>query len=113
MRNARYLAAIGLHTRGMTVAQARKIFETQAFTDARTAKQQALRGTFDPGYLNYTLGKLMINKLRDDWTEGRGGREAWGPFHDEFLGYGAPPIPLLRDAMLGGEYGGDESLLPN
>ena len=55
----------------------------------------------------------MINKLRDDWTAGRGGREAWGTFHDAFLSYGSPPIPLIRKAMLGADYSGDESLLPN
>jgi hypothetical protein len=55
----------------------------------------------------------MINKLREDWTEGRGGREAWGRFHDEFLSYGSPPIPLIREAMLGEDYAGDASLLPD
>ena len=67
----------------------------------RYARQQAARGTYDPAYLNYTLGKLMIRKLRDDWTASHGGRAAWKEFHDTFLSYGGPPIPLVRRAMLG------------
>lgn len=112
LRTVRYLSAIGLHTGGMTVEESQALFQEKAFQDFGNASQQAYRGTFDPGYLNYTLGKLMINKLRDDWTAGRGGREAWGAFHDEFLRYGSPPIPLLREQMLGEDYAGDNALLP-
>lgn len=112
LRNVRYLSAIGLHAEGMTVEESQKLFEEKAFADHGNAVQQSLRGTYDPGYLNYTLGKLMIRKLRDDWTEGRGGREAWGKFHDEFLSFGYPPIPLVRRQMLGADYDGDASLLP-
>ncbi|HNP35685.1 MAG TPA: DUF885 domain-containing protein [Woeseiaceae bacterium] len=112
LRNVRYMSALGLHTGGMSVEESRKMFEEQAFQDYGNALQQANRGTYDPGYLNYTLGKLMINKLRDDWTAGRGGREAWGRFHDEFLSYGSPPIPLVRRQMLGPDYKGDTTLLP-
>ena len=113
LRNVRYLSAIGLHTEGMTVEESQAMFEEKAFQDFGNASQQAYRGTYDPGYLNYTLGKLMINKLRDDWTTGKGGREAWGKFHDQFLSYGVPPIPLIREQMLGDDYDGDEALLPN
>jgi hypothetical protein len=111
-RNVRYLSAIGLHAEGMSVAESQAMFEEKAFLDFGNASQQALRGTYDPGYLNYTLGKLMITKLRDDWTAGRGGREAWRQFHDRFLSYGQPPIPLLRNLMLGPDYDGDAALLP-
>ncbi|MDH3748546.1 MAG: DUF885 domain-containing protein [Gammaproteobacteria bacterium] len=113
LRNVRYLSAIGLHAEGMSVEESQKLFEEKAFQDFGNALQQANRGTYDPGYLNYTLGKLMINKLRDDWTAGRGGREAWGRFHDQFLNYGSPPIPLVREAMLSDDYDGDRSLLPH
>jgi hypothetical protein len=113
LRNVRYMSAIGLHTGGMTVEESQQMFEEKAFQDFGNASQQAYRGTYDPGYLNYTLGKLMINKLRDDWTTGRGGREAWGRFHDQFLSYGVPPIPLVREQMLGDDYDGDEGLLPD
>lgn len=113
LRNVRYLSAIGLHAEGMTVEESQKMFEEKAYSDFGTAVQQSLRGTYDPGYLNYTLGKLMIRKLREDWTKGKGGREAWGRFHDQFLSYGNPPIPLLRRQMLGETYDGDTALLPS
>ena len=101
LRDCRFLSAIGLHARGMTVAQSREMFEQQCYIDAGNAEQQAARGTYDPAYLNYTLGKLMIRKLRDDWTASRGGRKAWKAFHDQFLSYGGPPIPLVRQQMMG------------
>jgi hypothetical protein len=100
LRNVRYMSAIGLHTGKMTVADSEKMFREVAFQDAANARQQAARGTFDPAYLNYTMGKLMIRKLRDDWCADRGGKEAWREFHDQFLSYGGPPIPLIRKAML-------------
>lgn len=113
LRNVRYLSAIGLHAEGMSVEESQAMFEQKAYRDFGNASQQALRGTYDPGYLNYTLGKLMINKLRDDWTAGRGGIAAWGQFHDEFLSFGSPPIPLIRELMLDDDYDGDRALLPN
>jgi hypothetical protein len=102
LRNARYLSAIGLHTKGMTVAASERLFREQAYQDPGNARQQAARGTYDPAYLNYTLGKLMIRKLREDWTRNRGGQQSWLEFHDRFLSYGGPPVPLVRRAMLGG-----------
>ena len=104
-RNVRLICAIGLHTQGMTVQDCEQLFVEQAFQDPGNARQQAARGTYDPGYLNYNLGKLMIRKLRDDWTASRGGRAAWGEFHDTFLSYGGPPIPLVRKRMLGDSAG--------
>jgi uncharacterized protein (DUF885 family) len=100
-RNVRLVSAIGLHTQGMTVAESERLFREQAFTSAGEARQQAARGTYDPGYLNYTMGKLMIRKLRDDWSASRGGRKAWREFHDAFLKYGGPPIPMVRQQMMG------------
>jgi hypothetical protein len=105
LRNVRYLCAIGLHTKGMTVAQCERLFRDRAFASPGEARQQAARGAFDPGYLNYTLGKLMIMRLRDDWTKSRGGRAAWKQFHDAFLAHGGPPIPLVRRVMLGPDAG--------
>jgi hypothetical protein len=101
LRNVRYLSAIGLHTGGMTVEQALALFKSKAFADTATAKQQAVRGTFDPGYLNYTLGKLMILKLRDDVKKVEGTKFSLRKFHDTFLSFGCAPIPLIRRAMLG------------
>lgn len=101
LRNVRFLSSIGLHTGDMSVEESIELFKEKGLQDPGNAQQQAYRGTFDPGYFNYTLGKLMIQTLRDDWTADRGGREAWKAFHDEFLSYGGPPVPLVREAMLG------------
>jgi uncharacterized protein (DUF885 family) len=112
LRDVRLLSSIGLHTHGMTVAQSEKMFREQAFQDPGNARQQAARGTYDPAYLNYTLGKLMIRKLRTDWVAKQPGASAaagadnhalWHDFHDKFLSYGGPPIPLLRKEMMGEE----------
>jgi uncharacterized protein (DUF885 family) len=113
LRDVRLLSSIGLHTHGMTVAQSEKMFREQAFQDPGNARQQAARGTYDPAYLNYTLGKLMIRKLRTDWVAKHSGTAAaaspadetalWHDFHDQFLSYGGPPIPLLRKEMMGEE----------
>jgi uncharacterized protein (DUF885 family) len=112
LRDVRLLSAIGLHTHGMTVAQSEKMFREQAFQDPGNARQQAARGTYDPAYLNYTLGKLMIRKLRTDWVAKQPGASTaagadnhalWHDFHDKFLSYGGPPIPLVRKEMMGGE----------
>jgi uncharacterized protein (DUF885 family) len=105
LRNVRFLSAVGMHTGSMTVEESERLFREQGFQDAATARQQAARGTFDPAYLNYTMGKLMIKKLREDWTATRGGKQAWLTFHDEFLKYGGPPIPLVREAMMGEQRG--------
>jgi hypothetical protein len=101
LRNVRFLCAIGMHTQGMSMASCETMFREQAYQDPGSARQQAARGTYDPAYLNYTLGKLMIRKLRADWTASRGGRTAWRAFHDRFLSFGGPPIPLVREQMLG------------
>jgi hypothetical protein len=101
LRNARFLSTIGLHTQGWSVEDAERFFMEEAFQAKGTAIRQAARGTYDPAYLNYTMGKLMILKLREDWTATRGGRAAWREFHDTFLSYGGPPIPLVRQQMLG------------
>jgi uncharacterized protein (DUF885 family) len=89
----------------MTVEESEAFFREEAFQDPGTARQQSARGTYDPAFLNYTMGKLMIRKLREDWTASRGGREAWRDFHNTFLSFGGPPIPLVRDAMMGEESG--------
>jgi len=102
LRNARFLSAIGLHTQGMTVDESIRMFMEEAYQDEGTAIQQAHRGTYDPAYLNYTLGKLMIHDLREEWTAARGGRAAWRDFHDTFLSFGGPPIPLVRARMMRG-----------
>jgi uncharacterized protein (DUF885 family) len=103
LRNVRYLSAIGMHTKGMTLAESEKMFMEQGYQDKGTAKQQSARGAYDPAYLNYTMGKLMIRKLRADWCGAKGNADdkaCWKDFHDAFLSYGGPPIPLVRGAMM-------------
>ncbi len=107
MRRMRHLPMGCTATQGMTVPESERMFRKLAYQDPGNARQQAARGTFDPGYLNYTLGKLMIRKLRDEWTASRGGRQAWRAFHDQLLSYGGPPIPLK--AMLGSNAGPPEA----
>jgi len=101
LRNVRFVVAIGMHTHGMSLDEAIQLFRDKGGQDLASAEQQANRGTFDPAYINYTMGKLMLRKLREDWTANRGGRAAWREFHDQLLSYGGPPIPLVRRAMLG------------
>ncbi|MGA9725625.1 MAG: DUF885 domain-containing protein [Candidatus Binatus sp.] len=101
MRACRYLVGIRMHTQGMTVDQAEKFFEDNAYQTPHNAMVEALRGTGDPGYLRYQLGKLMILKLREDVREQQGAAFDLGKFHDAFLKQGAVPVKLIRRAMLG------------
>lgn len=101
LRDCRFLAAIKLHTEGASQADMEAMFRTACYQDEGTARQQAARGTYDPAYLNYTLGKLMIMRLRADWAKAHGGKLNLKAFHDAFLSFGGPPIPLVRQAMLG------------
>jgi hypothetical protein len=99
LRDVRFISAICLHTGCMSLAESEQMFREQAFADAGNARQQALRGTYDPGYLAYTLGKLMIRKLRVDWLAANPDASPQ-QFHDRFLSYGVPPIPMVRRQML-------------
>ena len=100
LRICRLCVSIKLHTQKMTVDEATKFFMENCYYEEKTARQEAVRGTFDPGYLNYTLGKLMILKLRADWQAQQGSRFSLQNFHDELLRHGMPPLPLLRERML-------------
>ena len=102
VRNCRYMCSIAMHTGDMTVDEATQFFVEYAYMGEHPARREALRGVFDPGYLNYTLGKLMILKLRDDYRRQHNGGYSLRAFHDRLLSYGAPPLPLLRDVMLDG-----------
>jgi uncharacterized protein (DUF885 family) len=79
----------------MTVEAAQELFEKKCFIDPGNAKQQAYRGTFDPGYLSYTLGKLQIIALRAKFAARRH-QERLGAFHDWLLSFGAPPLALVE-----------------
>jgi len=100
VRNCRYLCSIWMHTQDMSVADAASFFQDYAYMGELPARREAMRGTFDPGYLNYTLGKLMILKLRDDYRREQGPAYSLKGFHDRLLSYGAPPLPLVRHLML-------------
>jgi len=104
LRNVRFVVAIGEHTGGMTVAQATKLFEDKAFVDPGNARQQAVRGTFDPMFLAYTVGKIMIRNLRVEWMKQHRGASL-GEFHDAFLSHGCAPVPMIRREMLGDQAG--------
>ncbi|HEV2248290.1 MAG TPA: DUF885 domain-containing protein [Terriglobia bacterium] len=100
VRVCRYLAAIQLHTQGMTVDQASNLFQQDAYMEPANAEREALRGTFDSTYLAYTLGKLEIMKLREDYHSKLGDKFNLEAFHDQFLSYGIVPVKMIREQML-------------
>jgi hypothetical protein len=100
LRICRLCVSLKLHTRGMTVDEATRFFQDNCYYEEKPAHQEALRGTFDPGYLYYTLGKLMILKLRHDWETQEKEAFSLQRFHDQFLSHGAPPISLLREILI-------------
>lgn len=100
LRLCRLCVAIKMHTQNMTVEEATKFFQDNCYYEEKPAHAEAMRGTFDPGYLNYTLGKLEILKLRDDYKAQEGANFSAQKFHNELLNHGMPPIRLLREIML-------------
>lgn len=100
-REGRYVVGVKLHTQGMTVDQATTFLMHNAYMAQPTAHREALRGTQDPMYGYYTLGKLMILKLRSDYQRKMGSTYTLQDFHDHLLAHGDPPIPLLRPLLLG------------
>ena len=103
VRNCRYIASVKMHTQGMSVEEATGLFTKYAGLAEGPARAEALRGTFDPGYFAYTLGKLMLLKLRDDLKKRDGNNFSLKAFHDACVSNGAPPIPLLRKKLMGAE----------
>ena len=91
VRNCRFLCSIWMHTQGMSVDDATQFFMHKAYMGELPARREAMRGTFAPGYLSYTLGKLMILKLREDFRREQGDAYTLKGFHDRLLSYGAPP----------------------
>jgi uncharacterized protein (DUF885 family) len=100
LRAARYVVGIRMHTRGMTFDQAVDFFQHQGFQQRKVAEMEARRGTEDPTYLYYTLGKLELLRLRDDYKKKLGSSFTLRKFHDAVLAEGAIPLPLLRKALL-------------
>jgi uncharacterized protein (DUF885 family) len=99
LRICRYLAGIQMHAKGMTYEQAVELFVNEGYLERVNAEREARRGTVDPMYLVYTLGKMEILKLRDEYRArtGRSLRE----FHNELLRHGYPPLPVVRKILLG------------
>jgi len=110
LRLCRLCVSIKMHTQKMTVEEATKFFEDNCYYEAKPARAEALRGTFDPGYLNYTLGKLQILKLLDDYKAQQGDEFSLQKFHNELLNHGMPPIRLLRELILKDKNKWDEVL---
>ena len=100
VRLARFVVCIRLHCEDMSVEQGMRLFRDEAFLEEPTARREAERGTFDPTYLVYSVGKLMLLKLRRDFKEQEGGRFSLRGFHDALLGKGCAPFSALRRLLL-------------
>jgi uncharacterized protein (DUF885 family) len=103
LRNARFIVGIQMHTGHMTFDEAVAFFQKEGYQPKETALVETKRGTGDPTYLYYTLGKLEIMKLREDLKKKQGAAFSLETFHDDFLRQGFPPIKIVREAMLGDE----------
>ena len=101
LRDARFVVGIKMHTQGMTIPQAQDFFVKEGYQPRPTAVAESKRGTSDPTYGYYTMGKLMIMKLRDDYKKKMGAKYSLQAFHDTFISLGRLPLPLVRKAMLG------------
>ncbi len=110
LRLCRLCVSIKLHTQKMSVDEATKFFQDNCYYAAKPSRSEAMRGTFDPGYLNYTLGKLQILKLREDYKAQEGDKFSLQKFHDEILDHGMPQIRLLREILLKDKSKWDEVL---
>jgi uncharacterized protein (DUF885 family) len=100
LRFCRLCVSIKMHCQGMNVDEATRFFQENSYYEEKPARQEAMRGAFDPEYLYYTLGKFEIFKLREDYRKQEGDAFTLQKFHDEMLRHGAPPIRLLRELML-------------
>ena len=100
LRDARFIAGIKMHTGQMTIDQAKKFFIDEGYQVPPIAEVEAKRGTSDPTYLVYTLGKLQIMKLREDYKKMKGDSFSLLEFHDRFLQQGSIPLKIIRKAML-------------
>jgi uncharacterized protein (DUF885 family) len=100
LRNARFIVGIEMHTGQMTFEQGVDFFVKEGMQTRTNGERETKRGTSDPTYLYYTLGKLEILKLREDYREMRGASFTLQDFHDNFMRQGFPPIKIVRRAML-------------
>jgi hypothetical protein len=100
VRLARFIVSIRLHAEDLSVEQGMRFFRDEAFLEEATARREAERGTFDPTYLVYSVGKLMMLKLRRDYKEQQGGKFSLRTFHDTVLGQGTAPFWAHRRLLL-------------
>jgi len=103
LRDARFVVGIKLHTGQMTFEQGADFFVKEGYQTKITGERETKRGTSDPTYLYYTLGKLEILKLREDYKKMRGAAYTIEDFHNNFLKQGMPPIKIVRRKMLGND----------
>jgi uncharacterized protein (DUF885 family) len=101
LRDCRFVASIEMHTGGKSVEDAAQLFMRECGSPQAEARREAYRGTGDPGYLNYTIGKLEILKLREDYKKAMGAKFSLTEFHDRFLAAGLVPVKIIRREMLG------------
>jgi uncharacterized protein (DUF885 family) len=101
LRDCRFLGSIELHTGGKSVDEVAQLFMKECGSPQAEARREAYRGTGDPGYLNYTIGKLEILKLREDYKNKMGARFSLTEFHDRFLAAGLVPVKMIRREMMG------------
>jgi uncharacterized protein (DUF885 family) len=101
LRDCRYIVGIRMHTQGMTMAQAREFFVKEGRQQPVVGEMETKRGTGDPTYLMYTLGKLEILKLRADYRRKMGSSFSLEDFHDRFIKAGSPPIKIVRRELMG------------
>src|SRR6266567_2920027 len=100
LRDARFIAGIQMHRGKFTFDQAKEFFVKEGFQSPKIAEIETKRGTADPTYLYYTLGKLQIMKLREDVRKKQGANFSLGKFHDDFMSQGYPPIAIVRRVLL-------------
>jgi uncharacterized protein (DUF885 family) len=105
IRLVRCIVGIKLHTEDMSVEQGVRLFQSEAYVEESSARREAERGTFDPTYLVYSIGKLMLLKLRQDYKQQQGKSFSLRTFHDTLLGNGTAPFWLHRQLMLGADSG--------
>ena len=106
IRLCRFVVGVRLHCEDMSVEQGVRFFKDEAFLEDVSARREAERGTFDPSYIVYSLGKLMVLKLREDYKSKAGAKYSLRQFHDTLLGNGTVPLWLHRALMLG-DHSGD------
>jgi uncharacterized protein (DUF885 family) len=100
LRICRLIVSINTHCYGMNVDEATKFFMDNWYQGDKPSRQEALRGTYDPGYLFYTLGKLQILKLQEDYKKQEGKNYSLQKFNDAMLDNGMPPIQIMRELLL-------------